>query len=385
MSAARFEFATAHRVLFGAGVLEQAGPLAAAFGRRALVVTGRSPNRAAPLLALLAAAGIETALAGVPGEPTIEDARRLTRLAAGCDLVIAMGGGSALDAGKAAAALAPNTGDPLNYMEVVGPGAPMPCPPLPFIAIPTTAGAGSEATRNAVLLSPEHGVKASLRSASMLPRIALVDPLLTLGLPPAVTAATGMDALTQLIEPFLCARANPMTDALCRQGIALAAGALRSACANGADIEARSAMSLAALLGGMALANAGLGAVHGFAAAVGGLGSAPHGAVCARLLGPALAANLRALRSREPASPVIPRFAEVAALVTGQSGAAPEEAAAWTAAICEELAIPRLAAMGVPASSADAIVPRARAAGSMQANPIRLTDDELHSLFAAAL
>lgn len=385
MTAAPVEFATARRVLFGVGVLEQAGALAAAFGKRALLVTGRRPDRAARLLALLTAAGIEATLAAVPGEPTVDDARRLAAQASSCDLVVAMGGGSALDAGKAAAALGPNPGDPLDYLEVVGRGAAMPCEPLPYIALPTTAGAGSEATRNAVLLSPEHGVKASLRSAAMLPRVALVDPALTLGLPPAVTAATGMDALTQLIEPFLCTRANPITDALCRQGIALAAGALRSACADGADIDARTAMSMAALLGGMALANAGLGAVHGFAAAIGGLGTAPHGAVCARLLGPALAANLRALRAREPHSPVIARFAEVAALLTGQRGAPAEEAADWTAALCEQLSIPGLAAMGVPPSSAGLIVPRARAAGSMQANPIRLTDDELHTLFAAAL
>jgi alcohol dehydrogenase class IV len=273
--------------VFGPGTLRQAGELVRGWGRRALVVTGRNPARANPLLDLLQAAGIETGLFRVEGEPTTDLVRTGTAQAVEmrADLVVGFGGGSALDAAKAIAALASNGGDPLDYMEVVGRGLPLSKPSLPLLAIPTTAGTGSEATKNAVLASPEHGgVKASLRSLGMIPRIALVDPELTHGMPPEVTAATGLDALTQLIEPFTCNRPNPIVDGLCREGIARVARSLRRAWADGRDAAAREDMALASLYGGLALANAGLGAVHGFAGVAGGMFQAPHGAVCAALL-----------------------------------------------------------------------------------------------------
>src|ERR1035438_332507 len=190
---------------------------------------------------------------------------------AACDVVISIGGGSAIDAGKAVAIVATNGGEPLEFLDVVGKGRAIVVPPLPFIAVPTTAGTGSEVTRNAVLGSTEHGVKASLRSPLMLPQVALVDPELTYGLPAAITADTGLDALTQLIEPYVSIRANPLVDAICVAGIERIASALRRAYHNGADRDARHEMALASLFGGLALANAGLGVVHGFAAPLGGL------------------------------------------------------------------------------------------------------------------
>ena len=273
-----FEFATATRIVFGSGKLAEAGSIARGLGQRALLVTGADPARAARLGELLDKAGVEFVTFAVAGEPSVALAVAGAELArtGRCELVIACGGGSVIDAGKAIAALATNLGDPLDFLEVVGRGQPLRAAPLPFIAIPTTAGTGAEVTRNAVLAVPEQRVKVSLRSPLMLPRVALVDPELTLGLPPALTASTGLDALTQLLEPFVSGRANPFTDALCRDGLRRCARSLRRAFHDGQDAAAREDMALASLFGGLALANAGLGAVHGFAGPIGGMFPAPH-------------------------------------------------------------------------------------------------------------
>ena len=300
MPLSNFEFATATRILFGEGAVRDVPAAARAMGRRALFVTGASPGRAAPLRTALEAAGVECIPFAVPAEPTLALIRSAPRDA---DLVIAIGGGSVLDAGKALAAMLTNPGDPLDFLEVIGRGLPLKNPAAPCIAIPTTAGTGSEVTRNAVLASPEHRVKASLRAAGMLPRLAVVDPELTHDLPRAITASTGLDALTQLIEPYIGIRANPMTDLFCVDGMRRAAAALPRACQNGADREARSEMAFCSLLGGLALANAGLGAVHGFAAPIGGMFDAPHGAVCAALLPHAMDVNVEAVAARQPAPP----------------------------------------------------------------------------------
>jgi alcohol dehydrogenase class IV len=262
-----FEFATATRILFGAGRIKDVPAAVAEMGKRPLLVTGRSPDRVAPLLGSL-----ETIPFATSGEPTIDRIRDGAELARDerCDMVIAIGGGSAIDAGKALSAMLTNPGEPLDYLEMVGRGMPLSKPPAPFVAIPTTAGTGSEVTRNAVLAVPEHRVKASMRSPLMLPRLAVIDPELTLGLPPAITASTGLDALTQLIEPYVSVRANPMTDMICLEGMRVAAASLARAYINGSDQEARTGMAWASLLGGMALANAALGAVHGFAAPIRG-------------------------------------------------------------------------------------------------------------------
>src|SRR5262245_26642329 len=296
----RFEFATAGRVVFGAGSSRDLAAVARELGRHALVVTGKSSDRAADLVSQLALAGIavtSTAVAGEPDVALVDRGRTLAR-EAGCDVVIGIGGGSAIDAAKAIAALAANDGGPLDYLEVIGRGQPLTRPSLPCVAVPTTAGTGSEATRNAVLGAPDARVKVSMRHASMLPRVALVDPDLTVPLPSSLTAATGLDALAQLVEPYVSSRANPMTDAICVEGIRLASEALPAAVRDGGDRRARASMALASLWSGMALANAALGAVHGFAGPVGGRFGAPHGAVCAALLPHVMAANIRALDAR---------------------------------------------------------------------------------------
>jgi len=376
-----FEFATATRIVFGEGKAATLPELARGFGARALVVTGTSPERAEAMVQALAA---ETM--AVPGEPTVELVREGAQRAkdAGCDVVLSIGGGSAIDAGKAIAAIAANGGEPLEFLEVVGQGRALSVPPLPFIAVPTTAGTGSEVTRNAVLGSAEHGVKASLRSPLMLPRVALVDPELTYALPPAITAYTGLDALTQLIEPYVSARANPLADALSIDGIRRVASALRIAYFDGTDRNARREMALASLFGGLALANAGLGVVHGFAAPLGGGWEAPHGALCAALLPHGMAANVAALRARAPQNPALERYAAIARLLTGRENASAEDGIRWVRALCAELKIPPLRAWGIGQSDLPGVVENAARASSMKANPLPLTAEELQAVLAAA-
>ncbi len=383
----RFEFATATRIVFGPGVLTELGEIAAGMGRRALLVTGRTPERAAAAREGLEAAGVASLVFPVASEPTVGDVRRATDLARseGVEIVVACGGGSAIDAGKAVAALLGNGGDPLDYLEVVGRGQPLTRPSLPFVAIPTTAGTGSEVTRNAVLASPEHKVKASLRSPLMLARAAIVDPDRLLGLPPPVVAASGLDAFAQLVEPFLSIRANPMVDALCREGLVRSARSLRRAFEGDSSEAVRIDLALASLFGGLALANAGLGAVHGFAAPVGGMLDAPHGAACAALLPAVLRANLEALSSRRPASPARERYREIAAIVTGRPGAAAEDGVAWVAGLVSALSIPGLSRWGATESDIGHLVAKARAASSMKGNPIELLESELVEIARSSL
>jgi len=372
-----FEFATAGRIVFGAGTFAQLETIAAGLGKRPLIVTGRRPRCPLP----------EGQVFSVASEPTITLIREGVEAfrAANCDMVIAIGGGSAIDAGKAIAAAAANTGDLLDYLEVIGKGQPLEKAPYPFIAVPTTAGTGSEVTRNAVLGSPEHGVKVSLRSPLMLPRVAIVDPELTIGLLAAVTASTGLDALTQLIEPFVSSRANPFTDALCRDGMKRAAECLPRAFHDGGDKEARTGMAYASLLGGMALANAGLGVVHGFAAPIGGMFDAPHGAICAALLQEGMRANISALRERDACGEALARYGEVASILTGNRDATPEDGAAWVGRLTKQLAIPSLASYGVGAKHGAELAVKASRANSMKANPIALTTAELTAVLEHSL
>ena len=377
-----FEFATAARVIFGEGTAATLPELARAFGTHPLVVTGASTARAAALVSALSA---ETF--AVPGEPTVDLVRKGVQRAqdTACDVVISVGGGSVIDAGKAIATIATNGGEPLDFLEVVGKGRAIVAPPLAFIAVPTTAGTGSEVTRNAVLGSTQHGVKASLRSSLMLPRIALVDPELTYGLPPAVTASTGLDALTQLIEPYVSIRANPLVDAICVEGIRRVAGALRSVYHDGMDRDARRDMALASLFGGLALANAGLGVVHGFAAPLGGRWKAPHGALCAAMLPYGMAANIAALRARASQHPALERYTTIARLLSGRNEACAEEGIEWVHALSIELNVPSLRDWGITEADLPSVVEEASRANSMKANPIPLTSEELLAVITASL
>ncbi|MEO8484644.1 MAG: iron-containing alcohol dehydrogenase [Acidobacteriota bacterium] len=383
----RFEFATAGRIVFGPGVVADLPSVVQSFGTAALVVTGHDPGRWAAVIDALRSAGVTCDHWATSGEPTVRSVTDGVARWRACDarVVVAIGGGSVIDAGKAMAALATNDGDVVDYLEIVGKGRPLIRAPLPFIAVPTTAGTGSEVTRNAVLGVPERGIKVSLRSPLMLPCVALVDPDLSIDLPPSLTASTGLDALTQLIEPYVSSKANPLVDGLCVTGMARAAGALRLVYRNGGNRAAREEMAVASLLSGLALANAGLGAVHGFAAPIGGRFDAPHGAVCASLLPHVCAANLRALAQRDPTHPARARYDHVARLLTGRPDATADDGVAWLHGVVTELEIPRLREYGVGVSDVSTLVEQASRASSMKGNPIVLSPDELGDLLEAAI
>jgi alcohol dehydrogenase class IV len=386
-AAMHFEFATATRILFGPGVVREVAPAAKEMGGRALLVVGCPTESAALLSEAVTREGIGCISLAIQAEPSVALVGHGVELARReqCDLVIALGGGSAIDAGKAIAALLTNGGELGDYLEVIGKGQPLRHPSVPFIAVPTTAGTGSEVTRNAVLASTEHRVKVSLRSPLMLARLAVVDPELTLELPPALTASTGLDALTQLIEPYVSLRANPLTDGFCLEGLRRVSGSLRRAYHCGRDIAARESMSLASLLGGLALANAGLGVVHGFAAPLGGMFDAPHGAVCAALLPHGMAINIRAARARAPEGETLRRYETVARLLIGNPDATAEEGVEWVRQLCRELQIPPLSSYGIQEQDVPALVEKAAKASSTKGNPITLTLDDLREVLTRAL
>ena len=382
-----FEFATAGRIVFGRGCAAQIGAEAAILGRRVFVLTGSQRDRWDFVWRDLRRKGLDGARFEIPGEPTVEMIERAAGEAqrAAAEVVLGIGGGSVIDAAKAVAAKVPNPGDLQDYLEVIGRGQALARPSLPCIAVPTTAGTGAEVTRNAVLRSEGHGIKVSLRSPTMLPVRALVDPDLTLSVPPAVTAATGMDALTQLLEAFVSGRANPLTDGICREGLRRAVRSLEQAYRHGDDADAREEMALASLFGGLALANAGLGAVHGFAGPLGGMRPAAHGMICAALLPAVMAANIQVLNQRHPKHPALERYREIAVLVTGRNGAGAEDGVDWLRGLARRLAVPSLGDLGFTAAQTDEAVSKARQASSMKGNPVALTEEELAAIYRNAL
>ena len=381
-----FEFATATRVIFGRGRVAALAGLCLDLGQRVLLVRGADSMRWGNVVDSMRREGLEVEefeVAGEPGTKVIEEGVALAR-SVSAGVVVGIGGGAVMDAGKAIAAMVRQPGELLEYLEVVGQGRSLDVGPLPFIAVPTTAGTGAEVTRNAVIGVPEHRVKVSLRHASMLPRVALVDPELAVTLPSAQTAASGLDALTQLLEPFVCKRANPMTDALCREGIPRVVRSLERAVAAGRDVEAREDLALGALFSGMALANAGLGAVHGFAAPIGGMFPAPHGAVCAALLAPVWKVNLRRVDAAGDQGAML-RFSEAARLLTGNPAAGASDAVEFLEALTRRLTIPGLSTYGVGEVDVGEIADKASNASSMKANPVELSREELVGILRAAL
>lgn len=381
----RFEFFGVPPIVFGAGAIEHLPAHARRLGTRALlVVNGPAAGALGPLL--------ETAASWRQrGEPTVADVDAGVDVARreACDLVIGAGGGSAIDAAKAIAALLGNGGSALDYLEVVGKGQKISRPAVPWIAIPTTAGTGAEATRNAVIGYPPRQFKASIRSELLLPRLAIVDPELGRGAPASVTANSGVDALCQLIESYTSSGANPLTDALALDGARRAAQCLQRACANGDDLEARSEMAFAALLSGITLTNAGLGAVHGFAAPLGANFPAPHGAVCAALLPAVMSANLNAAMSHGADHPTIARYAVLGRTLTGdphlKTQLAASEAVEFARRLASELNIAPLSTFGLTEAHVPPMVALAGKASSMKFNPVKLTETTLEEVLRQAM
>ena len=375
-----FGFALPGQVLFGRGEAAQAPGLIAGFGGRGVVVHGASASRAEWLVAALREQGLEVATLACGSEPTLPmllDALNEARTARP-DWVVALGGGAVIDMGKALAALIPAPGTPMDHLEVVGRGLPLTAPPLPFVAIPTTSGTGAEATRNAVIGLPDHGRKVSLRDARMLPRIAIVDPALTDDCPRGVTLASGLDALAQVIEPYISSKATPFTDAISLPAIAPGLTALNRLM-QGEDAAARDTMAWVSLSGGMALANGGLGAVHGLAGVIGGVTPAAHGAICGILLGPVLAMNR--LHAKDEAAR---RIATVCAIIAEALSVPETEAPAALAAWARGAGLPGLAAQGLDPALHAQVAQAAMQSSSYKGNPVGLTVADLEQVLAAA-
>jgi alcohol dehydrogenase class IV len=381
---APFQLLLPPRILFGRGEAGKTAGLAAGLSRSAFLVHGRDAARAGWLIRDLETAGVAVTPFACPKEPDLPllEAALAAARSCGAGVVLGLGGGAAIDLAKAVAGLAPGQGAVLDHLEGVGRALPLTATPLPFIALPTTAGTGSEATKNAVIDVPAHRRKVSLRDDRMMARVAIVDPALTDGCPRGVTLASGLDALTQVIEPYLCARPNPATDALARAAIPQGMSALVRLM-EGEDTAARDAMAWVSLAGGIALANAGLGAVHALAGVIGGMTGAAHGAICGTLLPFVLQANAQAL---PPNHPVRARFEEVDALLSAGFGPAPGPAPGSAAlhAWSRKAGLPGLDALGLQKDSHPAVAEAAISASSMRANPVALPVEALCQVLAAA-
>ena len=386
----KFEFHQVGRVIVERGGVRRLGELARVYGSHALLV--HNADAVVDLVQHnLRAAGLACDIYRQRGEPSVTSVQQAIEHGRSCgaDVVIGLGGGSAIDCAKAAAAILANSGEPLDYMEVVGRGQKITKTPLPWIAVPTTAGTGAEATRNAVVSYPEKHYKASIRCEMMLPKIALLDVELAVSVSREVTAAAGADALCQLIESYTSSNANPLSDALALEGMMRAAKSLKRACDVPDDLDAREDMALAALMSGITLTNAGLGAVHGLAAPLGGSFAVPHGVVCAALLPHVMRANVKALRERQPESPALSRYAIIGPAMTGGAYASVESAIdagiEFVHDLASDLRIPPLRNYGVEAEHVPGIVSLARQSSSIRYNPIELTEAELGNVLRAAI
>jgi alcohol dehydrogenase class IV len=376
-----FEFSTSPRILFGNKSVQELPAVLPGKKNHVLLVTGSNPDRYLNVIDLIRHKTGKITIYKIIHEPGVEDIGNGKTLSIenGCDIVIGIGGGSVIDGAKAIAAVATNHGDMLEYLEVIGNGKPLLNKPLPFIAIPTTSGTGAEVTKNAVIRSPEHRIKVSLRSPLMFPETAIIDPELTCSMPPDLTASSGIDALTHLLESFVSLQSNPFIDNICREGMALIAQSLHSAFHDGDDKDAREKMCLASMMGGMALANVRLGAVHGFAGPVGGMFDAPHGTVCACLLPAVFETNLRNI-SDQGLKPLLVKFGQIGKILIGDNNAEAGDALLWLKRIVSELKIPGLSEYGISEHHFSEIAEKAAKSSSMKGNPLVLSHDDLISI-----
>ena len=376
--ALNFESVIPTRIIFGNGALGKVPELVAKMGNRVLIVTGASGRYSGELTNKLDQSGFFSKTFCVCNEPETTDIESAVLLVHkhNCNVIVGIGGGSAVDAAKAIAALSTNRGNIYEYLEVIGDGKALNADPLPVIAIPTTAGTGAEVTKNAVIKSKKFNVKVSLRSEKMFPVFAVIDPLLTVDLSPQTTAYTAIDALTHLIETFVSSQANPFIDMICSDGIQRIAKFTERAYYHGNDIEARENLAFAAMLGGMALSNAKLGAVHGFAGPLGGAFHAPHGAVCACLLPAVMEVNIDAVHKKLEAGTAA-KFNQIARWLTNNNKSQAEDGVVWIRDLIKKLKIPGLSSFGVQNADFQELIEKAKKASSMKGNPVVLNDGQL--------
>lgn len=378
-----FSFATSGQILFGKNAVKKVPALLSDFGNKVLLVTGKNANRAETLVDMISRE-MEICVFKITAEPTTKIINEGVSYAREkqCDVVVGFGGGSVIDAAKAIAALVPNEGDLMDYLEVIGRGKPLTKAPLKSIAIPTTAGTGAEVTKNSVIKSTEHNVKVSLRSDLMYPDVAIVDPGLSYSMTPELTASTGVDALTHLLETFVSNQSNSFIDMLCGDGLMRISRSLLKAFYTGSDEQAREDMAMASMLGGMALANVKLGAIHGFAGPMGGMFPVPHGAVCACLMPAVIEINIKALSEQNKS---ISKYDDLARIITGNKNALAYDAVVWANNLVKELKIPKLSEFGLTRSNFSELVSKAKNASSMKGNPVVLTDDQLFLILERSL
>lgn len=381
-----FQFATSTRIIFENDSFKKVPGLISELGTRAFIVAGKKTLLANQLSIWLKQKGIGSEIFNIYSEPTTADIESGTEQAKEnkCNVVVGVGGGSVIDAAKAIAALSSNTGNLIDYLEIIGKGKKLLEAPLPFIAIPTTAGTGAEVTKNSVIKSLEEKVKVSLRSDLMFPAIAVVDPVLTLSMPPEITASTGIDALTHLLETFVSCQSNPFIDMLGREGMSRISTSLEKAFFDGNDLAAREDLAMASMLGGMALANVKLGAVHGFAGPMGGMFPIPHGAVCACLLPAVMETNIEVLKERRMIEQLL-KYDELARILTKNKSANADDGAIWIKELVKKLKIPSLSNFNLTKVDFPELIGKAKNASSMKGNPVILNDKQLAEILNQSL
>ncbi len=381
-----FQFATSTQIIFENGSFKKVPWLIKNLGSKVLLVSGKNQKLAIQLSGWLKELELTFEIFSIESEPTTLDIVNGTALAkkTGCNVIVGVGGGSVIDSAKAIAALATNTGELTDYLEVIGKGHKLEKSPLPCIAIPTTAGTGAEVTKNAVIKSVEHDVKVSLRSDLMFPTIAVIDPELTLTMPPEITASTGVDALTHLLETYVSFQSNPFIDMICREGMKRITNFLERAFINGNDLEARENMAMASMLGGMALANVKLGAVHGFAGPLGGMFPIPHGAVCACLLPAVMEINIAVISEKKLENQLL-KFNEVARILTQNNSATADDGVIWIQEMVKKLKIPSLSDFKITPDSFSELINKAQNSSSMKGNPVNLGSKQLFEILNKSL
>ncbi|WP_413113270.1 iron-containing alcohol dehydrogenase [Thaumasiovibrio sp. DFM-14] len=372
-----FQFMTSNKVIFGEGALSQSLSMLGRYGYSVLLVTGKGGERAEPLINYMKQQGMRYQQVAVWGEPVIAMVEELAAMGRrfAPDMVVAVGGGSVMDVGKTLAAIIPNQGSVYDYLEVIGRNLPFKNAPLPCIAVPTNAGTGSEVTRNAVLKSAQENIKVNIRDESLLPDVAIIDPTLTYGMGRALSARSGLDAYTHLMEVYVCNAPNPFSDMVCEEGLRKLSGAIFLACEDD-DFRARADMAFASMLGGMARSNASLGAAHGLSAALGGRLSAPHGTITARLAPFVMAENI-AVAKQMGRNDVLNRYRRLAVLLTDNMQAKPQDAIEWTNNALNRLQIPSLQMYGLAYDMFDGIAEDALRSTAIKGNPLPLTNERL--------